>query len=160
MNAFRCQVYNQAALTVAACVKRHHQAARDGQVADIMFAIRPCASACARCPVGAAHSIGELPEAWPSGVAVQRFSLPVTASEPPKRADVRRRAPRAPRGVLVTSATGEQRTVSGWARTVGMLAPTLRARLGAGLPLEQALAANATGRPWTPRETAEKVRER
>jgi hypothetical protein len=108
-----------------------------------------------RCPIGADHAAGRLPGQWPNGEPVQRFDLPVApsaASEAPETTRRRkgvlvRREPA--RAAVVASATGERRTVSAWARTVGMLPATLRARLKAGLALEQALAApNNAGRRW------------
>lgn len=157
MNGFRCAIYG-ATLTVNACAKRHRQAGQTGAPTCTLKAIRPCASLCVQCPVGQAHAAGQTPEHWPDGQPVQRVALAVTqegaakARGPAKRPKVASRPKTGYKGLpgaTVANAAGESRTIREWADSVGMLPPTLRARLNAGLSLERALSTvSNAGRKW------------
>lgn len=75
MTHFACRELHGVRLSPAACAARH-----SGAVSLV----------CERCPVGAAHAMGQRPERWPDGSPVVRLTLSAASAPPPVRRHVER----------------------------------------------------------------------
>lgn len=133
-------------LTASSCAARYAEA-NGGPSPGHM---RPVGTACVACPVGKAHRAGEAPELWPDGSPIVRLGVtprPSAAVAPTRPSWTPVRVGKKPRagGVLALETketpmpaarmiewNGETKSLSDWARHLGVDPNTVRGRVDRG----------------------------